>query len=264
MALWLATLGNLPLWRALGGTDESPVPVYASGLNPGRAAYDTVGRMRAAGYRAYKIKVGFGEETDLGSLRPVAKELKAGERWMVDVNQGWDLRTASALAFLLALSAQAAIPIEHWTHASGARVYLVASPSIPMLDVQLDFDGGSRRDPATQAGLANATAGLLSGGVAAQPGLPALDENQLSEAWVDLGAQFGAQASADRFTLSLRTLTESDLLRPAHPVVDAQTPGVAVVEEQTGTDAQSIDQQVQIGVSVHVHQGRAGGELSLA
>eukprot|EP01041_Mallomonas_annulata_P027557 gene27557-49183_t len=61
--------------------------------------------------------------------------------------------------------AQAAIPIEHWTHASGARVYLVASPSIPMLDVQLDFDGGSRRDPAAQAGLAGATAGLLSDGV---------------------------------------------------------------------------------------------------
>jgi len=108
--------------------------------------------------------------------------------------------------------AQAAIPIEHWTHASGARVYLVASPSIPMLDVQIDFDGGSRREPAAQAGLASVTAGLLSGGVAAQPGLPALDENQLSEAWVDLGAQFGAQASADRFSVSLRSLTEPDLL----------------------------------------------------
>ncbi|MDP1839829.1 MAG: mandelate racemase/muconate lactonizing enzyme family protein [Reyranella sp.] len=98
---------GLPLWRALGqmvggGTDESPVPVYASGLNPGRAAYDTVGRMRAAGYRAYKIKIGFGEETDLGSLRPVAQELKTGERLMVDVNQGWDLRTACAMAPKLA------------------------------------------------------------------------------------------------------------------------------------------------------------------
>jgi zinc protease len=84
-----------------------------------------------------------------------------------------------------------------------------------MLDVQLDFDGGSRRDPAAQAGLASATAGLLSAGVAAQPGQPALDENQLSEAWVDLGAQFGAQASSDRFSLSLRTLTEPDLLERA-------------------------------------------------
>ena len=93
---------GLPLWRALGGADDAPVPVYASGLNPGRAAYDTVGRMRAAGYRAFKIKVGFGEETDLGSLRPVAKELQDGERLMVDANQGWDLRTASAMAPKLA------------------------------------------------------------------------------------------------------------------------------------------------------------------
>lgn len=93
---------GLPLWQALGGTDGSPVPAYASGLNPGRAAYDTVGRMRAEGFRAYKIKVGFGEETDLGSLRPVARELKAGERLMVDANQGWDLRTACATALRLA------------------------------------------------------------------------------------------------------------------------------------------------------------------
>ncbi len=88
---------GLPLWRALGGTDDGPLPIYASGLNPGRAAYDTVGRMRAAGYRAFKIKVGFGEDVDLGSLRPVAAELQAGERLMVDANQGWDLRTACAL-----------------------------------------------------------------------------------------------------------------------------------------------------------------------
>ncbi len=93
---------GLPLWRALGGNDDGPVPVYASGLNPGRAAYDTVGRMRAAGYRGFKIKVGFGEETDLGSLRPVAKELGSGERLMVDANQAWDLSTACRMVPRLA------------------------------------------------------------------------------------------------------------------------------------------------------------------
>ncbi|MCU0762091.1 MAG: insulinase family protein, partial [Hydrogenophaga sp.] len=116
---------------------------------------------------------------------------------------------------LWAAPAAAAIPIEHWTHPSGARVYLVASPSLPMLDVQINFDGGSRRDPASQAGLASATAGMLSGGVLAQGSEPALGENQLSEAWVDLGAQFGAQASSDRFSVSLRTLTEPALLERA-------------------------------------------------
>lgn len=111
--------------------------------------------------------------------------------------------------------AQAAIPIQHWVHASGAKVYLVESPSIPMLDIQINVDGGSRRDPAAQAGLASATAGMLSAGVRAHAGQPAMDENQLGEAWTDLGAQFGASASAERFSLSLRTLTEPDLLRRA-------------------------------------------------
>ncbi|MBT9553643.1 MAG: insulinase family protein [Hydrogenophaga sp.] len=125
----------------------------------------------------------------------------------------WFLVVLGGLA--VALPAQAAIPIQHWTHASGARVYLVASPAIPMLDVQIDMDGGSLRDPPSRAGLASATASLMSAGVAAHQGQPALDENQLSEAWVDLGAQMGAQAGGDRLSVSLRSLTEPDLLEGA-------------------------------------------------
>ena len=119
------------------------------------------------------------------------------------------------LLCLLCAPAWAAIPIQHWTHASGARVYLVASPSIPMLDVQIDFDGGSRRDPADRAGLATATASMVSAGVAALGEQPALDENALSEAWVDLGAQLGVSAGLERFSVSLRTLTEPELLERA-------------------------------------------------
>ena len=119
------------------------------------------------------------------------------------------------LLCLFCAPAWAAIPIQHWTHASGARVYLVASPAIPMLDVQIDFDGGSRRDPAGRDGLATATASMLSAGVAAQGDQPALDENALSEAWVDLGAQLGVSAGLERFSASLRTLTEPDLLERA-------------------------------------------------
>ena len=126
------------------------------------------------------------------------------------------LRIFAAAALCLTLgAAHAAIPIQHWTHASGARVYLVESPAIPMLDVQVNVDGGSRRDPASQAGLASVTAGLLTAGVAAQGDAPALDENQLAEAWADLGASFDASAAAERFSLSLRTLTRPDLLERA-------------------------------------------------
>lgn len=109
----------------------------------------------------------------------------------------------------------AAIPIQHWTQPNGAKVYLVESPAIAMLDVQIDFDAGSRRDPEARAGLADVTASLLTSGVAAVDGRPALDENQIGEAWADLGAQFGSSANSDRMSFALRTLTEPELLNKA-------------------------------------------------
>lgn len=110
--------------------------------------------------------------------------------------------------------AWAAIPIEHWTQPSGAQVYLVPSPAIPMLDVQIDFDAGSRRDPVNKQGLASVTASLLSKGVraGAGEGEPALDENALGEAWADLGANFMAHAGDDRMSFMFRSLTYPDLL----------------------------------------------------
>jgi len=132
------------------------------------------------------------------------------------------LRNGIAIALLACcIQAWAAIPIQHWTQPSGARVYLVESPSIPMVDVQIDFDAGSRRDPADKAGLASVTAGMTSKGITAARTLGSgaydvpLDENQLGEAWADLGAGFGASAGSDRMSFSLRTLNYPDLLAKA-------------------------------------------------
>lgn len=115
--------------------------------------------------------------------------------------------------------AWAGIPVAHWTQPSGVQVYLAQSPGIPMVDVQIDFDAGSRRDPAAQAGLASVTASMTAKGVLAHAGAPtpepALDENALSEAWADLGASFSAGASADRMSFFLRSLTYPDLLGKA-------------------------------------------------
>ena len=120
-----------------------------------------------------------------------------------------------ATGLFIHLNAFATIPVQHWTQASGAQVYLVESPAIAMLDVEIDFDAGSRRDPPGKAGLASMTADLLEKGVRAKDGQPALDENALGEAWADLGAQFGAGASADRMSFTLRSLTEPALLDQA-------------------------------------------------
>ena len=123
----------------------------------------------------------------------------------------------SALGATLAAAginaAQAALPIEHWTLASGARIYLVSTQALPIVDVQIDFDAGSRRDPAAQAGLASVSATMVEKGVrAGKNGEPALDENALGEAWADLGAEFNASAGTDRASYSLRTLSDPALL----------------------------------------------------
>ncbi len=110
-------------------------------------------------------------------------------------------------------SAWAVLPIQHWQQASGAKVWLVESPSIPMVDIQVAFDAGARREPQDQAGLATALAMMTDKGVKAQGQQPALDENALGESWADLGASFDAGAGKDSFNYSLRSLTVPDLLQ---------------------------------------------------
>ncbi|ADU39185.1 M16 family metallopeptidase [Variovorax paradoxus] len=113
-------------------------------------------------------------------------------------------------------TAQAALPIQHWTLANGAKIYLVATNALPIVDVQVDFDAGSRRDPAPQAGLASVISAMVEKGVrAGKNGEPALDQNALGEAWADLGASFDVSAGTDRMSYSLRTLSDPALLGKA-------------------------------------------------
>ena len=111
--------------------------------------------------------------------------------------------------------ASAGLPIAQWTQPSGAQVFLVESPAVPMVDIRVEFDAGGRRDPVGQTGLASVMAASLSDGVRAFGHAPALDENALGEAWADLGAGFSAGASGDRLSVSVRSLTDPDLLAQA-------------------------------------------------
>jgi len=97
LALWdlISRRAGLPLWRVLGGNRDD-VAVYASGINPD-APEQVVARQRAQGYRAFKLKIGFGRERDLGNLERVRQDMSAGESLMVDANQAWDLAGAHAM-----------------------------------------------------------------------------------------------------------------------------------------------------------------------
>src|SRR3954452_17931835 len=126
------------------------------------------------------------------------------------------LRALATLWLLFAcLAARAAIPIQHWVQPSGAKIYFAESPSIPMVDVRVDFDAGGRREPDDKAGLANITADMTAKGIAAHDGEAALDENQLGEAWADLGASLDEGASSDRMSFTLRSLSYPDILSKA-------------------------------------------------
>lgn len=107
-------------------------------------------------------------------------------------------------------TAQAALKIQTWTLANGARVLFVENHSIPILDVSVEFDAGSRRDPLAKSGLADLTNSMLARGVreASTPKPePALNESQISDAFADTAAQRGGSASDDRGGVSLRTLS---------------------------------------------------------
>jgi zinc protease len=141
-------------------------------------------------------------------------------------------------------AAFAAIPIQHWTQPGGAKVYLVESQVIPMVDIQVDFDAGSRRDPADKQGLASVSASMMSKGLAARGSEPALDENQLSEAWADLGASFGGSPGTDRMSFSLRSLNYPDLLPKAIALAARQ------LGEPSFPEAMWLRDRARIGASL--------------
>ncbi|MCZ0811715.1 MAG: mandelate racemase/muconate lactonizing enzyme family protein [Pseudomonadota bacterium] len=90
----LARRAGVPLAAMLapGGAAEA-VPVYASGLHVS-AADDSIAAARAAGIRAFKVKIGFDAARDLADLRMLCADLRAGERLMADANQAWTLSEA--------------------------------------------------------------------------------------------------------------------------------------------------------------------------
>jgi L-alanine-DL-glutamate epimerase-like enolase superfamily enzyme len=96
-ALWdlRARKRGVPLRHLLNPDAPNAVPAYASGLNP-TDCVDVTERSRAEGHRAFKLKIGFGAETDRRNLEALRAGMKSGERLFVDANQCWNLAEARA------------------------------------------------------------------------------------------------------------------------------------------------------------------------
>ncbi len=110
---------------------------------------------------------------------------------------------------LLPLGGAVASPeIQHWKTSNGARVYFVAAPQLPMLDIRVVFDAGSARD-GKLPGLALMTNALLDAGAGD------LDEETIAERLEGLGAQLSSTALRDMAMVSLRSLSDARYLDPA-------------------------------------------------
>ncbi|GAB2181171.1 pitrilysin family protein [Denitratisoma sp. agr-D3] len=151
------------------------------------------------------------------------------------------LALLAGLACALAATPALAGPkIQHWTAPSGARVYFIENHDLPLLDVSVDFAAGTRYAPADKTGLAGLANGLLDNGAGS------LNEDQIAEKLVDLGASLGGSADADRAGMTLRTLSSAkekqgalDLLRlvlsqpnyPAEVLAREKARAIAALQE---------------------------------
>lgn len=101
IALWdiYAQRAGQPLWRLLGGS--ATVPVYASGINPDHPERLAL-RKRSEGFRAFKLKVGFGRQRDKANMVAMRSALGPDVRIMIDANQAWSFEQAVESATELA------------------------------------------------------------------------------------------------------------------------------------------------------------------
>ena len=98
--------------------------------------------------------------------------------------------------------------IQTWKASNGAKVLYVHAPQLPMVDIQITYDAGSARD-GNQQGLASFTNNMLDMGAGDW------DTNTLAERFDSVGAKYSNSAARDMATVSLRSLTDMQLLDKA-------------------------------------------------
>ena len=117
--------------------------------------------------------------------------------------------SAGLLVLGLIHSAHAVLPIEKLDSYKGAKVYLVQTKTLPMVDIEISIDAGDRYDPSGKSGLADMTAALMSYGVRGDKGI--LTEAQIADEIADLGANIGVSVGGERAIMRIRSLSRQDL-----------------------------------------------------
>ncbi len=109
---------------------------------------------------------------------------------------------ASVVVVLAAPAAATSPPFERRTLANGAVLLVSEQRAVPMVDIEILVDAGSRRDPRGKEGLAQLTADLLN------EGTERYTASELAEAVDRLGASLSTHAGIDYASLNLRALSK--------------------------------------------------------
>lgn len=95
LALWdiAGKILETPVYQLLGGKFNEKIEAYASGLGP-KLFPDIIESCLHKGYRAFKLKVGFGKELDESNLKTLRELIGDDSTLMIDANQAWDVQEA--------------------------------------------------------------------------------------------------------------------------------------------------------------------------
>ena len=96
----------------------------------------------------------------------------------------------------------AKLNIQHWESSNAARIYFIENHDLPIVDINIDFRAGSVKDTKQKSGLASLTNHMMvlgSGGI---------NEEDLANQFIDLGAQLNSSFDQDKSGFSVRTLAE--------------------------------------------------------
>ena len=99
--------------------------------------------------------------------------------------------------------------IQSFRTAQGVEVLFVPARGIPMVDLAIEIDAGSRWDPVGLEGLAGLTASLSSRGLAAVGDRPAVSEEAVGQAMAALAIQRSESVSQDRVGIRYRFLSDA-------------------------------------------------------
>lgn len=162
------------------------------------------------------------------------------------------IAAAGALAVGLAgwASTAAAVEIRELTSPGGTEFWLVTEPAIPIVAVEIAFEGGARLDPEAAPGLSRMVAGLMDEGAGE------MDAVAFAEAKDLISARFGFSAGRDKIDVSARTLSENAMETAAllgtalaEPRFDAEAVERIRGQILSGIAERETDPQAQAGLA---------------